>query len=206
MRQSLGLTPDDLDERTTAAHADLTRTLEAFGQRNTHDTKPPRSAPISIFFARADLHDALIQGLVQTDTADLDADSYYKQVEKTLRDHSNSGGFSHIELVPTRVQDLLDYAAQHDLDPRDQANPTRPHQPVPSQRHSHDPVATTAQRALLNRRRTCTAINSSLPAATCRRRAFTAPRSDTTHMKPPRPQQHQAAMPHSTTPPSGPHP
>ena len=120
VRQSLGLAPDDLDERATAAHADLTRTLDAFGQRHTHDTKPPRSAPISIFFARADLDHALTQGLVQTDTAGLDADSYYKQVEKTLRDHSNSGGFSHIELVPTPVQDLLDYAARHDLDPRNQ--------------------------------------------------------------------------------------
>ncbi|MFE9328642.1 hypothetical protein ACFYOW_47755 [Nocardia sp. NPDC006982] len=100
VRHQLGLTPDELDRRTTGAVADLIRTLDDFADRARHDTPPAPRTPVSIFFARADLDQALVEGLVQTDTTTgLDADSYYKTVEQTLQD--TSSGFSRVELVPT---------------------------------------------------------------------------------------------------------
>jgi hypothetical protein len=122
VRQSLGLAPDALDRATTTAHVELIRALENFadGTHRNPRSAPRTSAPISLFFARADLDKAFAEGLVQIDPdtpAGLDVDSYYKTVEKTLRD--NGSGDTRVELVCTWVEDLLGYAAEHNLDPRD---------------------------------------------------------------------------------------
>jgi hypothetical protein len=120
VRQALGLAPDALDRASATAHAELIRTIEDFADSTHHNPQsaPRTSGPISLFFTRADLDQALAQGLVQVEPdtpAGFDADSYYKAVEKTMRDAD-----TRVELVCTRVEDLLGYAAEHDLDPRDQ--------------------------------------------------------------------------------------
>lgn len=111
VRRALGLPPDVLDLHTEDEQAEM---AELFARREA-----PAPPPAGSFFVRADVDRAFAEGLVHG-TAPTDPASYFRDVERGWRASSDEIGASGLRVLPTPVDDLLEYAEAHDRDPKDQ--------------------------------------------------------------------------------------
>ena len=68
---------------------------------------------------RSDVERAFAEGLVQG-TLPADASTYFRDVERGWRASIDEIGASKLRILPTRVDDLLAYAGEHDRDPKEQ--------------------------------------------------------------------------------------
>jgi tetratricopeptide (TPR) repeat protein len=116
VRMALGLPPDELDQRAAGARADWLETFERLA-----DPAPRDPAGVGSYFVRADVKRAFAEGLVHVDDpGDDDVDSYFRRVERGWRESSHQSGLTSMTLLPTAVDDLLEYGEKHGRDPRDQ--------------------------------------------------------------------------------------
>jgi hypothetical protein len=125
VRKALGLAPDALDQQVDQEHAELDWTLnraaEHFGASST--ARQPANA--GSFFVRNDVKRAFAEGLVHVDDPeDDDVASYFHRVEKGWRATISQYGTAGLQILPTTVDELLKYGAEHGRDPRDQQTRT----------------------------------------------------------------------------------
>jgi hypothetical protein len=115
VREALGLPPDPLDERTREVHEQFVETIE---NAAAHVEGP---AVAGSFFVRADVKRAFAEGLVHIDGPSTDdVYSYFLRVEQGWRTGADANGMASFHVLPTTVDDLLAYAEDLGLDPRDQ--------------------------------------------------------------------------------------
>ncbi|MGH3438729.1 MAG: SEC-C metal-binding domain-containing protein [Sciscionella sp.] len=116
VRRALGLPPDELDERTAHAHTDFTRMLDdlARGARiaPNEEWRPTSSGLTSSG------HSPL--GWSTRTTARISTRIPTFESRRKPGEIWPSGGHPVLELVATRVDDLMAFAAEHGLDPKDQ--------------------------------------------------------------------------------------
>jgi hypothetical protein len=119
VRKALGLPPDALDRRVADKRAELTTVLDRIARRDTASLGP--STGIGSFFVRSDVKRAFAEGLVHVDDPeDDDVESYFRRVERGWRTTSRESGVTAIAILPTTVDDLLEYGEEHGRDPKDQ--------------------------------------------------------------------------------------
>jgi tetratricopeptide (TPR) repeat protein len=111
VRQKLGLPPDAVDLHTEDEQAEMAELFER--------AAAPSEPNAGSFFVRSDVERAFAEGLVHG-TAPTDAPSYFRDVERGWRASMDEIGASKLRILPTMVDDLLKYANDHDLDPKDQ--------------------------------------------------------------------------------------
>ncbi|MFI0351055.1 SEC-C metal-binding domain-containing protein [Actinomadura sp. 9N407] len=115
VREALGLPPDFLDERIGDLHGQLVDT-DASAQ-----PRAEQPAVAGSFFVRADVKRAFAEGLVQIDDPSTDdVDAYFLRTEQVWRAGADANGSAGFHVLPTTVDDLLAYAEELGLDPRDQ--------------------------------------------------------------------------------------
>ncbi|QKW38420.1 SEC-C domain-containing protein [Actinomadura sp. NAK00032] len=111
VRRALGLPADALDQRAEDRRSDLAGLMERAAQ-----PAPPGAGS---FFVRSDVDRAFAEGLVHG-TVPADAPSYFRDVERGWRASCDEAGASKLRVLPTRVDDLLEYAEARGRDPKDE--------------------------------------------------------------------------------------
>ncbi|WP_346039355.1 SEC-C domain-containing protein [Actinomadura chokoriensis] len=115
VRRALGLPPDAVDLHTEDEQGEM---AELFERREA-----PALPHAGSFFIRTDVDRAFAEGLVHG-TAPTDASSYFRDVERGWRASIDEIGASELRVLPTPVDDLLEYAAARARDPKDQQTRT----------------------------------------------------------------------------------